>query len=186
MPLFEIPCCERVISVGNIYRFGKKTEVMHVDGVGFFLHYDEEEQKNHDFIRKHLQQRVYGEAYVEAKNIHEALKKFYEDYEGAKVGGPEKREKARWINEKKFIHELPYCCLIRKNKKGQFICRDTVSDDDLGEYRRCVLEGFEAPEKCIMSLFRRRIRDYGRGELDRAAKIIDGLKFIELRTLSPF
>lgn len=193
MPLFEIPVCERVISVGRLYCSGKKTETMHVDSIGFFLHYDEEWQKTDlDFIRKHLQQRVDGGAYVEEANVHLALKKFYDQWEGAKVGGTEKNQKAIWINEKKFIYELPDCPRMSRNKKGDFICfscsgggeDDEERDDDFN--RMCVLENYEAPENCVIETFRNCVRDYGEEELARAARNIEGFKFIELRTLTSF
>ena len=178
MPLFEIPICERIMSVGKIYRLGKKTEVMNVDNVGFFLHYDEEWQKNeHGFIRDHLRQRIYEEFYIEAANVHEALKKFYDECEGTKIGGQQKDAKALWINDKKFIYELPYCHHMSRNERGNFVCEDC---------RMCVLENYEAPEKCIISVFRDCICDYGEKELARAARNVVGFKFIELRTLMPF
>lgn len=188
MSLFEIPVCERVVSVSRNYRFGKKTVIMHVDSVGFFLHYDEEWQRDdRDFIRSHLQQRVGGNAYIEAASIREAVNKFYDEYEGAKVGGPGKSEKAIWINDKKFIHELPYCPKMRKNKGGQFVCSfeegDEECDDNGG--RMCILENYEPPSNCVIAIFQKCIRDYGETELSRAARDIDGHKFIELRTLIP-
>lgn len=193
MPLFEIPIFRRLISVGNIYRFGKKTKVMDVDNVGFYLHYDEEWQKtDFDFIRKHLQQRVDEKVYIEEANVHLALKKFYHEYKGTKIGGPKKEQKAIWIDDKKFIFELPHCPRMGKNKKGEFICSscsggeedDVECDDDSN--RMCILEGYEAPENCAIAISRSCARDYGEKELERAARNINGFKFIELRTLMPF
>ncbi|MBU6431421.1 MAG: hypothetical protein KGJ58_03775 [Patescibacteria group bacterium] len=189
MSLFEIPCCERIINVGSIYRLSKKTETMHVDSVDFFLHYDEEWQKNdRNFIRSHLQQRVEGNAYIEAENVREAIKKFYDECEGAKIGGPGKSEKAIWINDEKFIHELPRCPKMRKNKGGQFVCSINEDDEDCDDdwNRMCILENYEPPSNCVIATFQKCVRDYGKTELIRAARDIDGHKFIELRTLIPF
>lgn len=188
MPLFEIPVWERIISVSRNYRFSRKIETMQIDSTGFFFHYDEDWQKDdHDFIRKHLRQMVDGDVYVEAANVREALKKFYDEYEGAKVGGPGKSEKAIWINDKKFIHELPDCPKMRKNERGHFVCiheYDEGCDEDWN--RMCVLENYEAPENCVIATFRNCVSDYGEKELGRAARDIDGFRFIELRTLMPF
>lgn len=77
---------------------------------------------------------------------------------------------------------------MHKNKRGEFICAKPSKKDDgeQGEYGMCVLEEYEAPEKCVISAFRSLVYDYGEKNLSAAARKINGFNFIELRTLMPF
>lgn len=188
MPLFEIPYYQRIVNVTKSDFFFKNVEIMHVDEVGIFLLYDIEKQKNVNFIRRHLVERRRGKCYIKAGSIHRALKRFYIKHEGARVGGPRREAKALWINNDEFIYELPHCYLMRKNRKREFICGKPLKEDDglQGEYGMCVLEENEAPPNCVISSFRDCAYNYGEKELARAARNVDGFKFIELRTLMPF
>lgn len=192
MSLFEIPVCIRIISVGKIYLFGKETEAMCLDGVGFFLHYDKEwQKKDYNFIRQYVPQKINEKIYIESESIHKALKKFYDKQEGAKTGGEKREAKAIWIDEKKFIYELPFCPKMNKNREGDFvcICEYNNNDDeecDMDGNRMCVLEDREPPKECVISVFRDCTLDYGEKELNRAARHINGLKFVELRVLTHF
>lgn len=187
MPLFEIPYWQRSVNVTkNATCFYRRVEILHVDEVGIFLLYDEESQKDVNFIRRHLVMRSRGKCYIEASSLRRAIKRFYIKYEGARVGGKQREAKALWINNEKYILELPYCRLMHRNKKGEFICgRMSKEDDgDQGEWGMCVLEGYEAPENCIIALFKDRLREFER-ELPAIAKNVDGFKFIEPRMVLP-
>ena len=156
MPIYEIPIIKRIVNVTkNATRFPKKIETMHIDAVGIFLCYDEESQKDVNFIRKHLVYRESGRCYIEAINLKEAIKKFHTEYEGVRTGGKRRKARAMWINEEEYIFELPHCELLHRNKEGEFICGNLSEEGegDQGEWGMCVLEGYNAPGNCVISEF---------------------------------
>ena len=187
MPLFEIPYCQRIVNVTKYRFFCNKTDIMHVDEVGIFLLYDEENQKDIKFIRRHLVERRRGKCYIEAGSPHRAIKRFYIKFEGARVGGQRRETKALWINQEEFIYELPNCHLMHKNKGGEFICGKPSKEDDgiNGEWGMCVLEGCDAPKNCIISLYKKRIYNLGKQNLSAVAKNVNGFKIIEQRMVLP-
>lgn len=155
MKLYRIPIHKRVASVAKNESFPKKEEILHVDAVGIFLIYNEENQKDVSFIRKYLIGRVSGYCILEANNPKEAIKKFHTEYDAVRIGGKRRKEKAMWINEKEYIFELPHCELLHRNKEGEFICGNLSeeSDSDQGEWGMCVLEGYSSPPNCPISEF---------------------------------
>mgnify|MGYP001571770713 FL=1 len=157
MPLYQIPYFQRVVNVTKGKCFPKKTEIMHVDAVGIFLIYDEESQKNVNFIRKHLVCRENGKCFIEAGSARKAIHRFYIKFKGARTGGQHKEAKALWINQEEYIYELPSCELLHKNRRGEFICGRLSKEDDSeqGEWGMCVLEGYSSPENCVISEFYR-------------------------------
>lgn len=156
MPLYEIPLFRRFVNVTkNASCFYKKEEIMSVDEVGIFLHYDEESQEEVHFIRRHLVCREHGKCFIEASSPREAIKKFHIEYDGARVGGKKREARAMWINEKEYIFELPHCELLHRNKEGEFICGELSEEGEgnQGEWGMCVLEGYSTPPNCVISEF---------------------------------
>ena len=155
MPLYEIPIYRRVVNVSRNESFPKKEEILHVDAVGVFLLYNEENQKDVSFIRKHLVGRVSGRCILEANNSKEAIKKFHTEYERARIGGKRRKAKAMWINEEEYIFELPHCELLHRNNGGEFICGELSEEGEgnQGEWGMCMLENYSAPEDCLISEF---------------------------------
>lgn len=156
MPIYEIPLCKRVVNVTkNATCFPKKIEILHIDAVGIFLHYDEESQKNISFIRSHLKGEESDSCIIEASSPKEAIKKFHIEYEGARIGGKRRKTRALWINQKEYIFELPHCELLHRNNEGEFICGNLSEEGegDQGEWGMCVLERYSAPPNCVISEF---------------------------------
>ena len=174
MALYEIPLYERFTIVGKPSAF-KKIKCLHIDEVGLFVHHDKKEQLKPDVIRKHLILRKETYCSVEANSPEEAIKIFYAEWDGAKIGGDSPESKALWINKEEKILELPRCDRLRKNKEGQFICGKLIENGILsgnGEFGMCVLGGSDHPLKlCPMTPFREQIND-------APIEIVQGFKII--------
>ena len=156
MPIYEVPLRRRFVNVArNTSCSYEKEEIMHVDEVGIFLLYYEESQKEVSFIRKHLVGVGGGKCFIEAGSAHKAIKRFSIKYDGARIGGQQRKAKALWINEDEYIYELPQCELLHRNKAGEFICGrlSKEGDGNQGEWGMCVLEGYSSPENCPISEF---------------------------------
>lgn len=177
MPLYGIPLFRRVVNVTKSAScLPKKTEIMHVDAVGIFLHYDEEGQKEINFIRSHLVCREHGKCFIEAGSVQRAIKRFSIKYEGARAGGRRMEARALWINQEEYIFELPHCDILHKNKEGEFICGKLSKEGDgnQGEWGMCVLEGYSSPENCVISEFYSNWRNKSVPFV-----IVDGFKVVE-------
>ena len=151
--VFRIPIKERFTSVGETaITFGPSKYTV-VDGVGLLVYYDNEENVNPEFIRKHLIGRRDNFAYIVANSPGEAIGMFLYNFEGAQIGGESEDKKAIWINREKSILEMPYCPLMHKNDR--FVCGPPTSPDNnsQGEYGMCVLEGYDAPDNCPIPKF---------------------------------
>lgn len=151
--LFKFPLQERV--GGYIHDIGCRTEVMHVDKVGFTLYYTKKEQiTDLDWIRKCLMMRRNTYALIEADCFEDAVHKFYNEWYGAKIGGDGEMEKAVWINREKTIYELPPCDMYRSRaNQGDIICGNP---DEWG-YAGCIFCDFDAPDDCPGDIFYEKI-----------------------------
>ncbi|MDD4606931.1 MAG: hypothetical protein PHS07_01130 [Patescibacteria group bacterium] len=145
---------------------GSNVKCRHIDQVGIFVCYDTENQLNLEIIRYHLPAKTRGFRLVEADNPKEALEKFFNEQEGAKIGGEGEENKALWINREIPIQELPSCKLLHKNKKGEFICGEPTEDGS-GEIGMCILEGDDPPSFCPLSPFFDRLSKLELSELER-------------------
>lgn len=93
---------------------------------------------------------------IQAPNVKEAIRKFYKNYPGAKIG---KRHPALTIDRKNKIVELPYCGLLYVGKQtGRFMCGPPVKDgtgSDKCEFGGCVLDGISdhPDESCALKDF---------------------------------
>jgi len=156
MPLFEIPIRRRVVNVArNATCFYRKVEIMHVDEMGIYLCFNEETEQDVSFIRRHLVGVEGGKCIIEAGSPHRAIKRFYIKYEGARIGGQQRKAKALWIDEERYIFQLPHCELLHRNRSGEFICGrpSKEGDGNQGEWGMCVLEGYNSSESCPISEF---------------------------------
>ncbi len=148
--LFILPLYERVISDQGYWT--NYTKCMELDGVGFFLKYNEPGQENdHDWIRRHAALRKECETTVEAKDLQSAINRFHNEWCGAKIGGEDEKAKAVWINRGKPILEIPPCRSYRlREQEGDVICGDPNEYGHAG----CVFGQFDAPEGgCVGSRF---------------------------------
>lgn len=151
--LYELPLIARKINVGKSM-FGL-SKCLHIDEVGVFVYYDTENQLDQDFIRRHLVFREETNCIVEAGTPEEAIKIFFEEWEGAKIGGASEGSKALRINREKLILELPFCELLDKNSMGEFICGEESLENDSGNgiFGMCVMENYDAPDNCPIAEF---------------------------------
>lgn len=151
--LYKIPLHMREITVSN---FGFKGKCMKLDGVGFFIRYDKENELDPNFIRRHLAFRKGTFCIVEADTPEDAVKTFYEEWEGAKIGGQEEEAKALWIDRELEIEELPYCENLNISSRGEYIC-GTEEESGNGEFGMCVLEQYDPPDDCPIADYREKI-----------------------------
>lgn len=154
--LYQLPLFERVTDISIPVGSGSKVKCLHIDKVGIFVSYDDEKKLKPRFIRRHLIGIEDTHCIVEANNPKEAIEIFFQEWEGAKVGGKGEKRKALRINREQPIFELPFCHLLRKNKEDEFICGDPLEsglESGNGEFGMCVLEGYDAPEDCPIGKF---------------------------------
>jgi len=90
---------------------------------------------------------------VEAPDVIAAIEIFHQEWDGAKVGGPGRTDKALWISEAQRIIAYPPCRYIHRNPKGRYVCGRPESDDPneldcSGEFGGCFLDGLDPPESC--------------------------------------
>jgi len=122
-----------------------KEKLMELDGVGFFYEYNKVEELKPEYIRKHLQIRESTYAIVESPTVTQAINTFHNEWDAAKVGGIAEETKALWIDREHPIREIAKCELLRKSKRGQFICGDEKNNGS-GEFGMCILENYDRPD----------------------------------------
>ena len=171
MPLYEIPCLMRYVKL-DPQTMHSRVVCLHIDNVGLFVYYDKEEQLDPAYIRRHLIGRTDVRCLIEADNVEEAIKKFFNEYKGLLIGGEEEEARALWINREKEILELPFCAQMHKNKKGRFICGEEEGENGNGEFGMCMLEGYDAPDKCVVAEF------YGNFHKMKVQNTINGYKVV--------
>ena len=125
---------------------------MEVDGLGVAVEYNSEKDLSPEVIRRHLIGTEHTSCVVEAKTLEEAVRIFYKDWEGAKIGGMAKSDKALRISENKPIIGLPFCPFMHVTEEGTFICGEKIPEEECGERGLCILEPFIDPpdEECPM------------------------------------
>lgn len=148
---YKISLSRRGIIIGNRNNLKK---CMTVGNKGMFVCFDNVKQLTDDNILRYLAGIEEKKTIVESNSPEEAVKRFYQEWEGARIGGEKEYEKALWINRKVPILELPNCKLIHKNKNDEYTCGE-VEESGNGEYGMCVLEEYDPPENCPINLFYR-------------------------------
>jgi hypothetical protein len=153
MLLFMIPLCERFTNLRKPPVAWGKSRYVSVDGFGMLVYYDEEKDLTPENIRRYLIGLGKRRCYIDAGSLEEAVRKFHDEWEGAKVGGEGEERKALYIDKENAIIELPFCAKMGRNKKGEFICGELVEEES-GEWGMCVIEGYDPPEDCpILEVF---------------------------------
>lgn len=153
MPLFMIPLCERFTDLKKPPSFWGRSKCINVDGFGIMVHYYDEKDLTLENVRSHLIGQRRRRCYIDAGSLKEAVKKFYDEWEGAKVGGEEDERKALYIDKEREIIEFPHCDKLGKNKRGEFICGELTENEE-GELGMCVVEGYDPPDDCpILEIF---------------------------------
>lgn len=155
MKLWRTPLLQRVLRTDGL---ACRQKLMELDGVGFFYEYNNDEELKPSFIRKHLQLRDSTVTLIDAMTVTQAVNKFFDEWDGAKVGGKNEEAKALWIDRERIIREIPSCHLLNKSKEDRFICGVETTNGN-GEFGMCVLEGYDAPEGCIISDYYNMIYD---------------------------
>lgn len=166
---YLLPIYERFIDTIN---FGGHQTCLHIDEVGVFIRHDGTQVLTTDYIRHFLVGRRRTFCVVEAETVGLAIRKFYDEWDGANIGGENEHAKALWIDRvddqgrptQKAIEELPPCAMIHRNKEGSITCGRPIHDiqdheekDDEsinmnGEFGMCGLEGYDYPEEdCPMN-----------------------------------
>jgi hypothetical protein len=124
---------------------------MELDHVGFFYKYNKPEELKPDFIRRHIHFREGIKTYIDAPTVTQAINTFYNEWDGAKVGGKKEEQKALWIDRELTIYEMPHCTLLNKSRlEGRYICGTETNKDGSGEFGMCLIEGFDAPCDCTI------------------------------------
>lgn len=152
--LYEISIYWRFTHLSSFGDLAINRKIVEVDCVGLFVYYDTEDQLTNENIRRHLIGRERKTIVVEGGDVKNALEKFYNEVNGAKTGGEPEESKALWVDRNEPIRELPDCKLLHKNKNGEFTCGKPEKDGN-GELGMCILENYDPPENCPISLFYR-------------------------------
>ena len=153
--IYIIPLIERFTQITQVYR---KEKLIEVDGIGIYVKYnDDSDDLSESNIRRHLIGIRNTECILEADSPLEALKKFNEEWDGAKFGT---LKKALTINTNSFylIKEYPSCKLYH-NVNGRSVCYnpDYEDDDDVTpETCRlgCILQRSEPPFNCPIKQYK--------------------------------
>ena len=162
--IFKIPVYERFITTDN---FAYKTIILHIDEVGVLVEVGHDTPSlTTDYLRRHLVGRRRQWAYVEAKDVRDALKKFYTEYEGTRTGGETPESRAQWVDEHEAILEMPSCDMLHRNLEGQFTCGAPIneapdhflyedgSSNNNGDNGMCVIDGYDEPfDMCPINQF---------------------------------
>ncbi len=150
--IFDVPLEERFV---QMTRFETQVTCMDVGNVGLFIYHDGTRELNPEFIRYYLRGRRTTDCLIEAHSAEEAIKIFYEQWEGAKIGGEARMKKALWINTKVPMIGLPLlpCELLHKNKEGRYICGDDTGLHGNGEFGMCILDKWDPPNECSLDKF---------------------------------
>ena len=150
MTFYRIPLCERRIT---LYKGGRsiptREKYMEVDGMGILVRYEREKDIDLNQIKKASRVKHYTYCIIEAANVEEAIRKFYGEWKGAKVGGKSIASRALRIDRTRRIIALPHCDLLHQGKKeGRFVCGDPKEDIDYdsGLFGMCILDGADLPD----------------------------------------
>lgn len=150
MAIYKIPLYERFTELEN--SFCGRQQCLHIDKVGLFVSYPtgREDLLTPENIRRYLIGRRRTWCLVEADSPEKAVETFYKEWEGASIGGETRESKALWIADEEHdepISEYPYCGLLHKNKRDEFVCGD---EEDCGG---CILEGYDSWEGCVIRAY---------------------------------
>jgi hypothetical protein len=160
--LYLIPLIERFIDTTKPTGSGNKLVCININNVGAFIYYQEDADLNIVGISRTLVGRKDTQCLIEAYTPQEAIKKFYNEWQGAKIGGNSPESKALWISKERKILQYPSCELMHRNKRNELTCGEPVDAyDDAGEYGMCTLEGYDSPDDCPVSDFCRLVCDKG-------------------------
>src|SRR3989304_8301010 len=145
--LYKIPLFKRFCEITS-ESVATKVKIMHIDQLGLYVYYDktQEDQLKPDFIRRHLIGMTSTYAIIEAENSENALEIFFNEWEGALVGGENESTKALWIDQKQPIKELPSCQLLHRTKDKRFTCGEVNDETNSGEYGMCVIAHYDRPD----------------------------------------
>jgi hypothetical protein len=152
-PIFRIPLLKRSTEMNGCYGgLGCKVSVMEVDGVGFFISHKPDYKPTKKDARRHLMGRKETWVYVEADRVRQAVEKFYEEWEGARIGGGQGPESfALWIDTSKPITQFPFCTNLYRGEKGEYLCGEPYGDFTPAG---CILDGYDALEGgCVGSRY---------------------------------
>jgi hypothetical protein len=173
MKPYLLPLFERSISIteenhGRGYSglWTPYCDCLHIDEVGVFIHHDGKQSLTTDLIRHYIGMRRRTECVVDAESVGDAIHRFYNEWEGAKIGGEHEEAKALWIDRvdsdgrpsHKLIVELPECVQMHVNDRGGITCGRPIysipdhpekNDESMhfnGEFGMCGLDGYDFPE----------------------------------------
>lgn len=151
--IYQIPVYERYTQFGSFFL---KRKCLKVDAIGLFVYYSRaEEIADPTIIRGRLIFRRKSQCLIEARNLQDAIERFYDEIEGTSMDVFVPQENALWLDTDGIIQELPNCKRLHKSERDQYICGRLLEDGDgNGEYSMCVLEGYDYPDDCPMQEFR--------------------------------
>ena len=171
--VFWVPLQERFLEIGLAIVTCKQ-----IDEVGLFIYHDGKQELTPEFVRHHLIDRRDTNCIIEAGTPEEAIKIFHGKWEGAKIGGKDRKSKALWIDEGTPICGLPECALRHKNREGDYICGEEIGIQGNGEFGMCVIENYDAPDDCSVDNFYAEYFDRQRvGTLPTKTVNVDGVDY---------
>lgn len=139
--LYKIPLNERYTSVSKeLGEFGP-AKLMEVDGIGLYVHYDDESQLTHKNIRSALIGIRLKHAVIAAENLSTALT-ILKEFDGMSVGI---KHKALELNSKEPIIEFHNCPRMFMDQKENIYCAYDENDDCPAG---CIVDNYDPPESC--------------------------------------
>ena len=189
MFFYRIPVLVRLVSLARPTA-PQKHNLMVVDGFGVDVHFDADldpESVTPEVVRT----KIIGEhndfCLFEGFSFQEAYQQF-RDLPGTRVGGPDRKQKAIYIDEKREILELPRCERFYENDEGFFLCGEPVFSDDIdgdtcyeylnGEFGGCIFDGFDAPWGCSVRAYEKALDE----RVPRIVKQFLGFRFVPFQS----
>lgn len=121
--IYKIPVLERqAFSDETVYINSKYISVEDIGLRFFYQHDDSDRNFINQFYKKHTLSKEEIFFLVIADDADRAIAIFYNNWEGARIGGDRPEQKALQIDKSKIILEMPLCRLMRKNIDNRLIC----------------------------------------------------------------
>lgn len=143
--IFRFPLWKRSIIIHGKRHNGSYT-LRTLGDCGVFVSYAHPWQNSWLYLIKQPIKFKQTYCLVEASDILKALRVFYQNWYGAKIGGPALDQKALFIDNTQVIIQYPPCDRRRLNGQGEYMCGvEDKWNPGCGEYGMCCICGFDSP-----------------------------------------
>ncbi|MFH0852213.1 MAG: hypothetical protein V1845_01225 [bacterium] len=152
--LWQIPILMRWVKIGK----GLNSAPIVIDNIGILVRYDELCQLEEKFVLRHQPSVSPRSCVIAAQTPEEAIAKFMNDFLGAGIGGDAGEEKIFWIDQSRYIIQLPPCRFMKVSGLYHFTCAKVDRNDK--NNGACVLndQNLPAPKNCRIRYFLNKVR----------------------------